>query len=148
MKINFTHLATFALAIGVNYSVFSQTWDRTGNNILATDWLGTQNNQPLQLRTTLSQPIIFQTNGATERMRLTSTGFLGLGLNAPTSLLHLNSTTTGNLFRTDGPIGSLNQWQLFTNNEKFRLSVPAGSDNVVQNAVNADGSFALQTTFC
>jgi hypothetical protein len=37
----------------------------------------------------------------------------------------------GNVFRTDGDAGNLNRWQLFTGTtEKFRLSVPASSNDV------------------
>jgi hypothetical protein len=82
------------VCIAIFSSVFAQTaWDTQGNTLNAGDWIGSQNGFPLQLRTDLAQPIIFQTNGATERMRLTQTGFLGLGTAAPVSLFHLNSAT-------------------------------------------------------
>jgi hypothetical protein len=126
MKVKFKRLATFALAIGVNYSAFSQTsWELTGNAIGAANYLGTQNNQPLQLRTVLSQPIDFYTNSsATPRMRIASAGWVGVGSSNPSSVLHLNKANTGEMFRTVGADTSENRWRLFTNGnavvEKFR----------------------------
>jgi hypothetical protein len=120
------------LSACISFTSHGQNWLTNGNvGLNSTNYVGTQDAVPLQLRTTLAQPIIFQTNGATERMRLTPTGELGLGTAAPSSLLHLTSTTSGNIFRTDGPAGSLNLWQLFTGGtEKFRVSVANSSSNV------------------
>jgi hypothetical protein len=76
---------------------------------------------------------------------ITSIG-IGNFTTSPLAALHINSNLlspstafgAGNLFRTDGLSTNLNQWQLFTDNEKFRLSVPSSSSNVnlsvVQNA--------------
>jgi hypothetical protein len=89
-------------------------------------------------------PINFETNG-TERMRLTPTGELGVGTSTPASLLHLTSTSSGNLFRTNGPNNVTNQWQLFTNNQKFRVFVPANSSEANLEAVQAAGYLNLNT---
>ena len=102
MKVNFTRLATFALAIGVNYSAFSQNWELSGNAIGATDYLGTNNNFPLRLRTVQSQPIKFFT-GNTQRMTILGAdnllgspqfateraGNVGIGTRHPLTLLHM-----------------------------------------------------------
>ena len=139
------------VAITLFSSVFAQTaWDTQGNTLNSGDWIGSQNGFPLQLRTDLAQPIVFQTNGATERMRLTPTGELGLGTTTPASFMHLSTTATGNLFRTDGAAGNINRWQLFTGGvEKFRLSVPAGSSNVYLRTANLSttesSNFLIQT---
>ena len=108
---------------------------------------------PLQIRhNATGQPITFLTSNGTptERMRLTPTGELGLGTNAPASFMHLSTTATGNLFRTDGAAGNINRWQLFTGGaEKFRLSVPAGSSNVYLRTANLSttesSNFLIQT---
>jgi hypothetical protein len=137
MKKNVLKISLLSILLGLNTLVFSQ-WDLNGNiGVTGANYVGTNNAAALQLRTTLSQPIIFQTNGATERMRLTQTGFLGLGTAAPVSLFHLNISTataidsrftnsatgatagdgfswgiaftaSGNLFFTDGAAGTLN----------------------------------------
>ena len=80
--------------------------------------------------------IRFFTN-AQERMRLMgepgfNRGFLGLGTQQPQSLLHLNSTTTGNVFRTDGPATVDNNWEFWTGTtRKARIYVPAYTPNLV-----------------
>jgi hypothetical protein len=132
--------------------IHAQTeWDINGNNFVGGEFLGsTAGNFPLVLRTTPAQPIVFQTNGATERMRLTPTGEIGLGTTTPASFMHLSTTATGNLFRTDGAAGNINRWQLFTGGvEKFRLSVPAGSSNVYLRTANLSttesSNFYIQT---
>lgn len=81
------------------------SWLLAGNNTGAAQFLGT----------TTATDIRFRTSN-TQRMVLTSTGNLGLGIAAPTSLLHLSRTTgsLGNLFRTDGLTSEVSQWQLFT----------------------------------
>ncbi len=94
------------------------SWLLAGNNPGAAQFLGT----------TTATDIRFRTSN-TQRMVLTSTGNLGLGIAAPTSLLHLNRTSTslGSLFRTDGLTTEENQWSLYTGatlagaTEKYRL---------------------------
>ncbi len=117
----------------------AQDWSTTGNlgTTPAINFVGTTDNSGLAFRT-----------NSTERMRLTPTGELGVGTSTPASLLHLTSTTSGNIFRTDGPAGSLNQWQLFTGGtEKFRLSVAASSSHVNLNVVqNANMLFSTNNT--
>lgn len=59
--------------------------------------------------------------------------------------------TQGSLFRTDGNTNSLNRWQLFTgisasqSSEKFRLSIPANTANVLLNATDPSGNLQIQT---
>ena len=54
-----------------------------------------------------------------QRMTLTDNGLVGIGLTAPTSLLHLGRTTNslGSLFRTDGVQTNTNVWDLRTGGE-------------------------------
>lgn len=62
------------------------------NNATATSFLGTTNAFPLRLGTSSSQHVQFFTNNA-ERMRLTSTGLLGIGTTSPLYRLHLVNST-------------------------------------------------------
>lgn len=92
-----TKTFTFLLLLG-STSVFAQPWLRTGNIIAPTDYLGTNNNQPLNFRTnnvqrmTVLGTVTTITNPATA---ITSTyrrsGFVGLNNTAP--LFHLDITT-------------------------------------------------------
>ena len=107
MKVNFTRLATLALAIGVNYSAFSQ-WLTNGNNVIAGQYLGSNNNMPLDFRTNginrlkLNHSVSYDINGASGT-NLSREGYLLLGKNnnfsstanpiykeGAFSLLHLN----------------------------------------------------------
>jgi len=74
-----------------------------------------------------AQNLEFRTNNIT-RMTLTqTTGLLGIGIAAPASLLHLSTSATGDLFRSNGPTNGDNRWQLFTSNtERFRVRTLAG----------------------
>lgn len=107
--------------VSCTFSPAIAQWELNGNSATdpATEFVGTTDNFGL----------VFRTNNQ-ERFRISAAGSFGFGTNNPLSLLHLNTTTTGNLFRTDGPAGSLNQWQLFTGGtEKFRIYVPASTNN-------------------
>lgn len=129
------------------------SWQLNGNNALPPNtvtpasFVGTTIGVPFNLKTTLAQPMNFFTSN-TQRMTITSTGLVGIGLLGPSSLLHLQSNTAsgGNLFRTDGLSTQLNNWQLFTGgSEKFSLYVPAGSNSVFLNAFDPGGSMRFQT---
>jgi hypothetical protein len=88
-------------------SSFSQDWDTAGNTVLGGEWLGTQNNQPLSIRTNNTERMrLWQSNvvtlnaGTSNAAAINQGGFLGIGqhLNffsgafavGPYSLLHLN----------------------------------------------------------
>ncbi len=113
----------------------AQYWNTIGNPAGINDFIGTTNSQHLK----------FYTVG-NERMRLTTGGYLGIGITAPSSVLHVNSAGTGSLFRTDGLSTATNLWQLFTGgSEKFRLSIPANTANVLLNATDPSGNLQIQT---
>ena len=135
--------------LNAQISYFGNTGGTAGNYV---GWANTEA-FPLQIRhNATGQPVTFFTSNGTptERMRLTPTGELGLGTTTPASFMHLSTTATGNLFRTDGATGNINRWQLFTGGvEKFRLSVPAGSSNVYLRTANLSttesSNFYIQT---
>ena len=83
-----------------------------GNGIGVNRFLGFNGAQDLQ----------FRTDNVT-RMTLTqTTGRLGLGIAAPTSMFHISTTAIGDVFKTDGPAASDNRWQLLTSGtERFRI---------------------------
>ena len=128
-------------------------WQINGNaGITGANYLGTNNAAPLQLRTTLAQPILFQTNGINERMRITPTGLVSIsnGL-APLSLLHLNSNGNpigGEVFRTSGPGANLNAWRMYTGagngTERFRLYTQP-NNNVFFQTTTANAIYGIRT---
>jgi hypothetical protein len=92
-------------------SSFSQDWDTAGNTVLGGEWLGTQNNQPLSIRTNNTERMrLWQSNvvtlnaGTSNAATINQGGFLGIGqpLNffsgafaaGPYSLLHLNGVNS------------------------------------------------------
>jgi hypothetical protein len=77
-----TKIFTFSLLLASS-SLFAQ-WQTNGNIALATDYLGTNNNQPLR----------FHTNG-TERMTILGNGNVGIGVGSPQA--PLNIAGSGNL---------------------------------------------------
>lgn len=150
MKQTIIYVLSF-LILGVSMRVNAQVTQLANVSPIGTPFLGWDNtglSRSLIIRNDFTnQPITFFTSSGTpmERMRLTPTGELGLGTTAPSSLLHLTSASSGNLFRTNGPNNVLNQWQLFTNSQKFRVFVPANSNEANLEAVQAAGYLNLNT---
>ncbi len=80
-------------------SLGSTDWLLLGNNTSTAyngttgNFIGTTNTQPMVIattNTTTAQPIEFFTNNA-ERLRIASSGYTGIGLSAPTTILHVAS---------------------------------------------------------
>ena len=107
---------------------------------------------PIELRSQLNQVTfgpndIGRTNGT-----ITSIG-IGNFTTSPLAALHVNSTllppntnfTAGDVFRTTGQANQLNSWRLYTNNQKFRVFVPANSNEANLEAVQAAGYLNLNT---
>jgi len=76
---------------------FAQTWNLTGNGSTnpTSNYVGTSDNASL----------VFRTN-ATERMRILSTGYVGIGNASPTDHLHINSIGNNGLTITQGSYGA------------------------------------------
>ncbi len=75
-------LCTVAGLVISNYA--SAQWSLSGNSVSAGDFIGTTNGQPL----------VFKSNN-TEGMRLSTGGFLGIGIALPDQLLHVHQASTG-----------------------------------------------------
>ncbi len=121
MKSKLYRLQIFGVLILLSLSTLSQTsWNLTGNAPTGTQFFGTTDATNIRFRTANVQRMVLLGTG--------NAGFLGLGIAAPTSFLHLNTTATGDLFRTDGPTANANRWQLFTSGtERFRIRTFANS---------------------
>ena len=63
------------------YQANSQSWNRTGNNIISTDYIGVNNGRDLIFKTSHSGGITVD-----ERMRITHDGRFGFGIAAPSGL--------------------------------------------------------------
>jgi hypothetical protein len=100
----------------------------------------------LEVRNNFSnQPINIFAGGAQRATILGTTGFVGIGVTAPVSLLHVNSTATGELFRTQGPAASVNSWRMISGTtERGKLFVLASSNDFNIQASTA-GSLIFRT---
>ena len=77
--------------------------------------------------------------GNTEKMRLTSNGFLGIGTQSPLDLLHLKSTSTDARQVIDGHTGFDAELKFAENGTvKYTIGHDAASDNFVIGTTNVD----------
>ncbi len=101
-------LTTTILSFAV-ITAFSQiNWQKGGNNAAP------PGSQPI-LGTNYNAPLRIHTNGV-QRMIITQQGRVGIGAQAPTTLLQVDGQPliTGDLFRTIGPGNLDNVWRMET----------------------------------
>ncbi len=122
-----------------------------GNSGSAGNYIGWAigNTFPLEIRHNANQPINFFTNSTQRMTILGSNGYVGIGITTPTSVLHINKTNTGEMFRTNGSWSLENRWRLFTTNtstvEQFRLYVLDSTSDVFLQAQQATGNLSFNT---
>jgi FtsZ-binding cell division protein ZapB len=88
-------------------------WSLTGNSITGTEFLGTTNNQPLVIRT-----------NNVERLRVTTTGNVGIGTTTPTERLQVHD---GNIALTSS--GAPRQVQLYASGSVYTALQASGSQS-------------------
>ncbi|MCE3278699.1 MAG: hypothetical protein K0S44_890 [Bacteroidetes bacterium] len=118
---------------------------------VGTDWCGWNAGVPipfnLEHRGTLDMNFL---TGGIQRMTVKGTaagatiGFVGIGLTAPVSLLHVNSTATGELFRTQGPAASVNSWRM-SSSLIFRTGGGSGTGSQRMRIQNLSGWMLIGT---
>lgn len=151
MKTNRIKMIVIFLFIS-NLNLQSQVSNLTNTSLIKSEFLGWDGFgivKSLDIRNDFNQSINFSTN-KTQRMTISSSGFVGVGnnFNTPLSVLHVNGNknNSGEVFRTNGPSNITNVWRLETGSlEKFKLFVPADSFNVHLNVSNSSGNMQLQT---
>jgi hypothetical protein len=155
-----TGAASVTLKAGTN-SVYLGVWGQTAAS--SSTYLQSTSANTFDISTFAAQPLTFSTNksagGTTERMRILSTGAVGIGTTVPTSLLTVNggglfgdkstfpsdfSTIESNTFTntlynntaTSGTFGAFGSWTRVT---------PAANSTLASQAVSAGLSFNVPT---
>ena len=123
---------------------YAQPWQITGNgNATAASFVGHANSVPLQIKTTLAQPISFFTNN-TQKMIITSTGFVGIGngFTTPQSRLHLHQLGASFIYTqwTTGTTGNANA------NQGLRIGVAANGIAELRQQENFNMNFFTNNT--
>lgn len=94
-KITFASAALIVVLATGMQPANAQQWSLSGNNATDTSKLGSKNNKPVRF---------FSNN--IERMRIGNNGLVGIGTLVPGALLHVNSTSSGEVLRLSGSIGT------------------------------------------
>ncbi len=73
-----------------------------------------QNNSNSYIQSSLNSPLVFSTHGSNERMRITTSGNVGIGTTSPSEKLEISSTgNTAVRISTDGDAGDIPMLQLY-----------------------------------
>jgi hypothetical protein len=89
------------------------------------------------IRSVSSKPLVFQTNGANERMRITSAGNVGIGVTNPSARLHVDGTvrfsSSGDrIFIADGSFGTFELGDIDGVSDEAKI-VGNGSNIIISN---------------
>lgn len=98
-------------------------WGLSGNTGIngATNYLGTTDNQPL----------VIKTFGA-ERMRIASSGLVGIGENDPGNMLHVTGTTTGQGITIENTAGAATLRMSNNANEQYTITQTGGASSKLE----------------
>jgi hypothetical protein len=142
-----TDTPTRVLVTDINGNVFyrnsstlgANAWQLTGNagTSIATNFLGTTDNNPFAIRT-----------NNTERIRVLSTGNIGVGITTPGSPLHVYDNSTDNQLFVSGIAPSIRMfngtsWPSNLSMPMARLGVANQNNDFIANSVKGD--FCIET---
>jgi len=138
-------------ASGVNNATLILNNGGTGNATLRFDYEGSTNRASIYVPTS-AQELAFSTNGSNERVRIDSSGRLGVGTSSPSHSLHVNSGTTNsvaNFESTDAGAAinitdSVGSSSIETNSAQLKIGVdPSNSVSGSNLRLQVDGSTKL-----
>ena len=126
--------ANYQPELCVTYSTSCIDWSSCGNTIIPTDFLGTLNNQPLNIKT-----------NNIDRAIITATGEMGIGTTTPTSQLDVTSIPSGGSVAISGKGKNIG-----VSGEAFEMTLAAvtqqGIDRGDKEAIGVFGKGTYTTT--